>query len=158
LTARALKLEVSELDKLALPAVLHWNFNHFVVLTQIRSGKATIHDPARGRIVVAPAELSRHFTGVALELEPTHEFKPQTEAPRLGLSRLIGRLPGTGNALGHLLALAAVLEVFGIVAPFFMQAVVDHALVGEDRDLLAVLATGFLLLALVQVGLGAVRG
>jgi ATP-binding cassette subfamily B protein RaxB len=62
-----------------------------------------------------------------------------------------------GGAVGQILALAVVLEVFGIVAPFFMQVVVDDALVGQDRDLLAVLGLGFLLLALVQVGFGALR-
>jgi ATP-binding cassette subfamily B protein RaxB len=157
LAARALKLELAEIDQLSLPAVLHWDFSHFVVLTRVRGDKAVIHDPARGRCVMPRRELSRHFTGVALELTPTQEFEPRVEKQRLGLSRLIGRLPGAGSALAQILALAAVLEVFGIVAPFFMQAVVDHALVGEDRDLLTVLATGFLLLALVQVGVGALR-
>ena len=62
-----------------------------------------------------------------------------------------------GGALGQILALAAVLEIFGIVAPFFMQLVVDHALIAEDRDLLTVLGVGFLLLALVQVAVTATR-
>jgi ATP-binding cassette subfamily B protein RaxB len=157
LAARALKVELSELDRLALPAVLHWDLSHFVVLVDVRGRKAVIHDPARGRCVLSLDEVSRHFTGVALELVPTQEFRPKVEIQRVGLSRLIGRLPGAGGALGQILALAAVLEVFGIVAPFFMQLVVDHALVGEDRDLLAVLGVGFLLLALVHVGICALR-
>jgi len=157
LGARALKLELPDIYQLSLPAVLHWDLNHFVVLTQLRGDRAVIHDPARGRCVMPLRELSRHFTGVALELAPTQEFKPHAAAPPPGLSQLIGRLPGAGRALGQILALAAVLEGFGIVAPFFMQAVVDHALVGEDRDLLTMLAIGFLLLALTQVGVSALR-
>ncbi len=157
LGARALKLELPDIDQLSLPAVLHWDLNHFVVLTRLRGDRAVIHDPARGRRAMPLRELSRHFTGVALELSPTQEFKPQVAAPRPGLSQLIGRLPGAGRALGQVLALAAVLEAFGVVAPFFMQAVVDQALVGEDRDLLTVLAMGFLLLALLHVGVSALR-
>jgi ATP-binding cassette subfamily B protein RaxB len=157
LAARALKVELSHVGKLSLPAVLHWDFSHFVVLTEVRGNKVVIHDPARGRRVLSLDELSRHFTGVALELTPTQEFKPTVEVQRVGLSRLVGRLPGMGGAVGQILALAVVLEVFGIVAPFFMQVVVDDALVGQDRDLLAVLGLGFLLLALVQVGFGALR-
>jgi ATP-binding cassette subfamily B protein RaxB len=158
LGTRALKVELSEVGKLSLPAVLHWDFNHFVVLTEMRGRKAVIHDPARGKCVVSHDELSRHFTGVALELEPTQDFKPRVETQRISLARLVGRLPGAGRAFGQILALAAALEVFAMVAPFFMQSVVDHALVGEDRDLLTVLGVGFLLLALVQVGLSALRG
>jgi ATP-binding cassette subfamily B protein RaxB len=158
LGTRALKLELPDVGQLSLPAVLHWDLSHFVVLTRLRGDRAVIHDPARGRCAMSLRELSRHFTGIALELAPTQEFKPQVAAPRPGLSQLIGRLPGAGRALGQILALAAVLEVFGIGAPFFMQAVVDQALVGEDRDLLAVLAMGFLLLALTQVGVNALRG
>ncbi|HEU0201146.1 MAG TPA: peptidase domain-containing ABC transporter, partial [Burkholderiaceae bacterium] len=157
LAGRALKVELSHLDKLSLPAVLHWDFSHFVVLTEVRGNKVVIHDPARGRCVLSLDELSRHFTGIALELTPTQEFRPTVARHHVGLSRLIGRLPGAGGALGQILALAAVLEVLGIAAPFFMQGVVDHALIGEDRDLLAVLGVGFLLLALVQVGVTALR-
>ena len=157
LAARPLKLELADLDQLSLPAVLHWDCSHFVVLTRLRGDRAVIHDPARGRCVLPLREVSRHFTGVALELAPTDEFKPRSEARRTGLSKLAGRLPGAGRALTQILALAAALEVFGIAAPFFMQTVVDQALIAEDRDLLTVLASGFLLLALVQVGVSALR-
>ena len=139
LAARALKVELAHVGQMSLPAVLHWDFNHFVVLTEVRGNKAVIHDPAQGRRVLSLEELSRHFTGVALELTPNQDFGPKVETRRVKFSQLIGRLPGLGGALGQILALAAVLEIFGIVAPFFMQLVVDHALVAEDRDLLTVL-------------------
>jgi ATP-binding cassette, subfamily B, bacterial CvaB/MchF/RaxB len=157
LAGRALKVELPQLGRLRLPAVLHWDFNHFVVLADVRGNQAVIHDPAFGRRTLSLQQVSAHFTGVALELTPTQAFAPRVEARRLPFSRLIGRLPGLGGALVQILALAVVLEVFAIVAPFFMQGVVDHALVGEDRDLLAVLGVGFLLLALLQVGVTALR-
>lgn len=116
-----------------------------------------LHDPAYGLRRVSFAEVSKHFTGVALELMPTEEFDPRTERQRVTLSQLTGRLPGAARALVQLFLLAGALEVFAIVSPFFMQIVVDNAIVSEDRDLLTVLGTGFLFLAMIQVGVTAMR-
>jgi ATP-binding cassette subfamily B protein RaxB len=157
LKPRAVKLKLEHLDKLALPAVLHWNMNHFVVLTEIRNAALVLHDPARGRRVLSLAEVSNHFTGVALELSPAHEFERRTERRQMKLSQLVGRLPGAAPAWSQIFLLGGAMEVFAIASPFFMQLVVDHAIVAEDRDLLTVLGLGFLLLALIQVGVTAVR-
>jgi len=157
LDPRAVKLELEHLDKLALPAILHWDMNHFVVLTEARKKTLVVHDPARGRRVLSLAEVSDHFTGVALELKPTQDFDRRTERRQIKLSQLVGRLPGAVATWAQIVALGVVLQVFTIVSPFFMQLVVDHALVAEDRDLVTVLGLGFLLLALIQVGVTALR-
>lgn len=154
---RPLKVELENLDKLALPAILHWDFNHFVVLTRVSGGQASIHDPARGARRITLEEVSKHFTGVAMELAPTHEFTRKVERQRMPLGMLTGRLPGLPRAVMQILLLAGALEVFAIVSPFFMQLVTDHAIVSEDRSLLSVLGAGFLMLALVQVAVTAVR-
>ena len=156
-SARPLKVELEQIDKLSTPAILHWDFNHFVVLTQVRNGQITIHDPARGARQLSVSEASKHFTGVALELEPTQEFKPQEQRQQIRLAQLIGKLSGAKRALAQVFALAAALEVFAIVSPLFMQMVTDQAIVSEDRDLLVVLGVGFLALALVQVSITGVR-
>lgn len=155
--SRAVKVELEQIDKLALPAILHWDFNHFVVLTRVRNGQISIHDPARGERVLSFTEASKHFTGVALELEPTHEFKPKQERQQIRLAQLVGRLSGAKPALIQIFTLAVALEIFAIVGPLFMQLVTDQAIVSEDRDLLTVLGVGFLSLALVQVSITAVR-
>lgn len=157
LRSRAVKLELDHLDKLALPAILHWDMNHFVVLTEVRKNTLVVHDPARGRRVLSLAEVSDHFTGVALELRPTQDFERRTERRQIRLSQLIGRLPGAVMTWAQILALGVALQVFAVVSPFFMQWVVDHAIVAEDRDLLTVLGLGFLLLALIQVAVTALR-
>src|SRR3569832_58901 len=144
--------------RLNSPAILHWDMNHFVVLVDLRKSGAVLHDPARGRCRLTHAELSRHFTGVAVEITPTHEFAPRVERRRISLRALLGRPRGVRRAITEVLLLALVLEVFGIVSPWFMQLVVDHALVAEDRNLIVVLATGFLMLALIQVAVTALRG
>jgi ATP-binding cassette subfamily B protein RaxB len=154
---RAVKVDLDDLHKLLRPAILHWDFNHFVVLTEVRRQGAVIHDPARGRRLLSFDEVSRHFTGVALELLPAEDFQPQVERRHIRLTQLVGRLPGMGHALGQILLLAVALEVFAVLSPLFMQLVVDQALVAEDRQLLTVLGLGFLLLALIQVGVTALR-
>ena len=74
---RALRLDMDDFGSLRLPCVLHWDLNPFVVLAAFRRGKAVIHDPARGRVVMDLAEVSKHFTGVALELAPDAGFEPR---------------------------------------------------------------------------------
>jgi ATP-binding cassette subfamily B protein RaxB len=157
LAPRPLRLDLEHLPELKLPCILHWEFNHFVVLTRVRGGKVTLNDPATGQREMALAEFSKHFTGVALELAPTQEFLPRNEIRRVKLSSLIGRLQGLPRTVTQVLVLALVLQIFAIAAPFYMQWVVDQALVAQDRDLITVLGTGFLLLAAVQVGVTALR-
>jgi ATP-binding cassette subfamily B protein RaxB len=157
MTARAIKAELDDLPRLELPAILHWDFDHFVVLVGFRRGRAVIHDPAFGARDMAMAELSRHFTGVCLELQPTEGFQPPAAAPRLSVLDLLGRLHGVHGTVMQVLLMAGALEVFAVVAPLFMQLVVDQVLVAGDRGLLVVLGLGFLLLALVQVGITAAR-
>ena len=155
--ARPLRLELEALDRLRLPAILHWDLRHFVVLTRVKGQTAFILDPKVGRRTMKLSELSTHFTGVALEIAPGEQFRPQTEHLQISLRQLLGRLPGLGRVLIQLFLLGAVLEVFAIVSPLFMQLVVDQAIVSGDRDLLSVLALGFLLLTVVQAGVTALR-
>jgi ATP-binding cassette subfamily B protein RaxB len=157
LKSRPVKVELEDLDKLCLPAILHWDFNHFVVLTAASARALTIHDPARGERNLSRAEASKHFTGVALELTPTPAFQRVEERQRVGLRQLFGRVAGIQAALLQVLLLAAALEVFALAAPLYTQVVVDSAIVSEDHDLLTVLGIGFLLLGLIQVGLTAGR-
>ncbi|HMZ75529.1 MAG TPA: peptidase domain-containing ABC transporter [Rhodocyclaceae bacterium] len=158
LAPRPLRLEPEQLGQLRLPCVLHWDLNHFVVLIRLRGDRASVHDPACGARTLRLAELSRHFTGVALELNPTDAFTPATERRRVRLGQLVGPLRGLGGSVLQALVLALVLQLFALLAPFYMQWVVDQALVTQDRDLVTVLGVGFLLLALVNAGVAALRG
>ena len=157
LNARALRAEMEHLPELALPCVLHWDLNHFVVLKSVSRGVAVIHDPARGVRRLPLAQVSRHFTGVALELTPQADFKPHTERRNVTLRQLLGRVTGLKRSLLQIFVLALGLEAFTLLAPFYLQWVVDNVLVSADRDLLVTLAIGFGLLVLVQVGTGAIR-
>ena len=158
LVCRPLRLELEHLAKLTMPCILHWDLNHYVVLTGVRGGKVTLHDPAVGRRVLTLAEVSKHFTGIALELAPGPDFKPQEAGPAISIRQLTGRITGLWPALALILALSIALQVFVILAPFFMQWVVDQVLVSADRDLLTVLGLGFGLALLLQVAIGLLRG
>lgn len=148
--SRALRAELDELDQLQLPCILHWDLNHFVVLVSLKRGEAVIHDPARGLRRLKSDELSRHFTGVALELQPAPGFVPATERQRVTLRQLLGPVSGLKRSLAQILVLALALEVFVLLSPFFMQWVVDGVIVSADRDLLVTLGVGFTLLVLVR--------
>lgn len=102
-------------------------------------------------------KLSRHFTGVVLELSPQADFAPRTERQSVTLRQLLGRVTGLKRSLAQVFALALALEIFMLLSPFFMQWVVDGVLVSADRDLLATLVLGFGLLVLIQVTVGAIR-
>ncbi len=157
LAPRPVRAELRHLAGLQLPCILHWDMNHFVVLTGFRRGRAIIHDPSRGLRQMTLDELSPHFTGVALELSPGPGFRPKVERQRLGLRQLFGPVRGLRRSLLQVLTLALVLEGFGLIAPFFLQWVVDGVLVSADRDLLFTLGVGFGGLVGITVAVGALR-
>ena len=155
--ARALRVEPEQLAQLALPCVLHWDLNHFVVLTEVSGQHVTLHDPARGLRRVKLDELSRHFTGIALELSPGAQFTPRSERQSVSLKQLIGPVRGLRQSLAQIVMLALALEAFVLGSPFLLQWVVDDAVVSNDRDLLLTLGIGFGLLVLLQAGTAALR-
>ncbi len=158
LDSRPLKLDMHNLPELQLPCILHWDMNHFVVLKSVSARRIVIHDPAIGVRSFTPEEFAPHFTGIAMELSPGAGFEPRSERANFTLRGLMGRITGLKRGLGQILALALALEVVVIALPFYLQWVVDQALLAADHELLAVLALGFGLLVLLQAGMGAVRG
>jgi ATP-binding cassette subfamily B protein RaxB len=154
---RALRVEPQQLEQLALPCVLHWDLNHFVVLTEVKGQTFTLHDPARGLRRLKLAELSEHFTGVALELTPGADFAPKVERQAVKLSQLVGPVRGLKRSIGQIVLLALALEAFVLGSPFLLQWVVDDVVVSNDRDLLLTLGIGFGLLVLLQVTAAALR-
>lgn len=154
---RAVRLDMPELGQLRLPAILHWELNHFVVLKEVTATKAIILDPAFGERRLTLEEVSRRFTGVALELWPDPGFAPREEKTRISLGQLIGQVSGFWPSLSRVLLLSLALEILVLVGPLFMQWIVDHVLVSKDANLLTTLALGFLLLLFLQQGIGIVR-
>lgn len=157
LGSRAVRLDLEDLGKLKLPCILHWDFNHFVVLESVGRQRVTIYDPAHGTRVLCMDDVSSSFTGVALELWPENNFVTKTERPRIKLLGMLGRVSGLYQSLTQILLLTLALEVFALVSPFLLQWTIDNVLVSEDRDLLTILVIGFGVLMLMQQLIGAVR-
>ena len=157
LATRALRLELNEMPQLKLPCILHWDLNHFVVLTKADAKGITIHDPAHGAQTLSYEQTSPHFTGVALEVTPTPAFKPVQETRRVSLRALMGTVTGLKRSMVHILALCLVLELFAVISPLFTQWVVDNAIVSADRNLITTIAIGFLLVIVMRECVGALR-
>ena len=161
LSCRPLKFDLDNLQRLRLPAVVHWDMAHFVVLKAVTKKGIVVHDPAVGEKFFSMAEASRHLTGVAVEITPTDGFnrdnKSKEETERLPLSAFWGHTQGIGHALLQILALSVVMELFVIASPYFMQLAVDEVIARGDANLLTILALGFGLLTLIGLASSALR-
>ncbi len=157
LATRALRVELDSLVQVKAPAILHWDLNHFVVLKSANKHRIVIHDPACGERTLNMEDASKHFTGVVLELTPTQKFEPKNEEHNLRLSDLWSKITGLKRVLIQVFFLSLMLQVFALVSPLYVQMVVDNVLIGNDINLLLVLALGFALLAIVKVGTSTLR-
>lgn len=155
---RALRLDMDDITQLKTPCILHWDLNHYVALAKATKTHITIHDPASGIKKLSYEEASKHFTGVALELTPGVEFKKQKKPASVSISQLTGSIKGLWPSLVQILLLSIALQIFVLLGPFFMQWVVDQALVSADRDLLTALALGFGIALILQIAIGVLRG
>ena len=157
LAARPLRLELCELGELSTPCILHWNLNHFVVLKKVTRSGAVILNPARGLQTLTHEEISRHFTGVALEFTRNDTFHAVQENGQLRLRDLWPLFRDARSILWKILGLSCLLQVLTLIAPFYTQLVVDDVLLSGDIDLLTILAAGFTASVLIQVIIGALR-
>ena len=157
LRARALRLEPGDLGRLALPAILHWDMNHFVVLKSVGRRGAVIHDPARGVLRLSLKEVGQHFTGVAMEFSPTEAFKPIRQERRLPLATLFRGAGDLGWRGAQVIALSLFFEALLLLSPWYMQIAVDNVIPSGDTQLLLALAGGFAVVALFRLGTEFVR-
>jgi NHLM bacteriocin system ABC transporter peptidase/ATP-binding protein len=152
LVAKGFKREPGDLRAMPGPMILHWNFNHFVVLEGFRQGRAYINDPGSGPTVVGEAEFDQAFTGVALTFEPGPEFARGGGAPSLARA-VARRLPGSGASVLYVFLAGLALVVPGVVAPAFQRAFVDDVLVGGLTEWVRPLLWLMGVAALVTAGL-----
>ena len=142
LEAKGYKREPQSLRTLQPPAILHWNFNHFVVLDGFgRKGRVHLNDPGMGPRVVSEEELDQAFTGVVLTFRPGPSFERRGEPPRL-IPALRSRLAGSRMALAFVLLAGLALVVPGLVIPVFFKVFVDSVLLENRRDWLPPLLLG----------------
>jgi ATP-binding cassette subfamily B protein RaxB len=158
LSTRGVRLEPEELRDLKCPSILHFSMNHFVVLRSVTDKEIVIHDPAVGVRKLSYDEVSKEFTGGALELAPTTDFRPADERRKISLKTLIGKLDGWWQSLGLVFGIALGLEALGLAVPRLNQYMIDDVLMSEDRSLRDLLTLGLILLVLAQSALSQMRG
>ena len=127
-TARGFRREPARLRTMPVPMIVHWNFNHFVVLEGFRNGKAYLNDPGDGPRAVSEDEFDQSFTGVAMTFERTPEFTPGGEKPSI-VGALGRRLPGNEWALAFVVLAGLALVIPGMAAPSFNKVFIDDVLV-----------------------------
>jgi len=143
---QAFKSELSALRTFRPPMILHWNFNHFVVLEGFgRDGRVHLNDPAVGRVTVSERELDESFTGVVLTFDPTEDFEPEGKPPSF-LPALRRRLTGAWAAVAFVLLAGVAVTASRMVTPVFPKIFVDRVLLGPDPSwltpLLLVMSAG----------------
>ncbi len=140
------------------PCIIHWNFNHFVVLNGFRGNKAYINDPARGLCVIPMDKFDDAFTGICLRFEPTEEFAPSGK-PKSMLSFAAKRLKGSGTALAFSVFTSVIAALMGLISPGFSRVFLDRLLTKQNPDWLVpflVLLGGFSLIQIVMSALNAI--
>ncbi|ENU93604.1 hypothetical protein F971_00862 [Acinetobacter vivianii] len=150
MVSRPVKVGLGNIKQLKIPCILHWDMNHFVVLTNVTNTKITIIDPGIGKNTLTVAEFSKKFTGIALELWPQESFEKKNEKQEINIFQSLKKIQGLWKTLSQIFILALALEILSLVAPFFTQLVLDNVLVSSDKSLLIMLMIGFGILMFIQ--------
>ena len=135
---------VSSIKIIPLPAVIHWNMNHFVVLTKLTEKFAYINDPAKGEVKVPIEQFGTSFTGVAISITPGKDFEPSGK-PVSVWPFAKARLKGAVPVFAFILTIAALTSVIGIISTLFGRVFIDDLLSGLRREW----AYGFIALFLI---------
>lgn len=158
LQGRALKLELADIHRLALPVVLHWDMDHFVVLKRVGRRRITIHDPAIGLRHYRPAELNYHFTGIAIELTPQTSFTREDLRASLSLRQLLPRSRAFYQSMQQIFVLSFLLQLLSLLSPLYLQLVIDQGIGRNDMDLIPLLACLFLIVVISKTLASYFRG
>lgn len=136
LAGRAVRPTLEQLPALRLPAILHWDFNHYVILEAITPRGASIIDPNRGRQSISREELSNRYTGVAIEFWPTSELKPFRNLLRTSLQDLWSRSSGFFASGAAVLGISLAIQALLLLSPLLLSVVIDRAVTYGSVSLL----------------------
>ncbi|GJM11725.1 MAG: ABC transporter [Pseudohongiella sp.] len=158
LEGRPLKLELSDIPLLTLPAILHWDTDHFVVLKKISRRRFIVHDPAMGVRKYQLSELDCHFTGISIEFSPTAEFTRTKRTKEYSLKQLFGLSPNYRRAIAQVFLLSLLLQVLSLIFPLYLQLVIDQGLSKGDMDIIFLVALLFSLVIVAKTSVSYFRG
>ncbi len=132
------------------PCIVHWNFDHFVVLNGFRGNKAVLNDPAKGTYTVSMSTFDDSFTGICLMFEPKEDFVPGGK-PQSMLSFARKRLVGAGAAIAFVVLTTVISSLIGIITPAFSRIFLDRLLTGENPDWLTPFTLALIGISVVQL-------
>ena len=150
LSSRPVRCEPQGLRQLKTPALLHWDFEHFVVLKSTVRNKFVIHDPALGRVILSLEEFSKHFTGIAVEFTPTQSFKRGGIGDKLTLLHIYRQISGIGRYLGVTIWITIFLEIFTLIIPLYLSVIVDTGLENNDLNFIIAISVAFILATILN--------
>jgi len=153
LAARTTKITAAQLNQLQMPAILCQLPHHYVVLKEIKGRKAIVHDPATGVRQVSVEELGGRLGNTAIELTPTPGFKPRDHRRQVTLSHFWNEASGLSSYIVQLLLLSLLLQGVTLLAPFYVQLVIDESITRQDVTFLNLLAIGFMAVTCLQAAL-----
>ena len=133
LKADGYRMEPSALRDVVLPAIIHWNFNHFVVLNGFKKDKVVLNDPARGTVEVTIEEFDQSFTGIVLCFEKTESFVAEGK-PKSVWGFAKKRLRGTAAAFAFVILTGILTAGIGMITPLFAKVFVDNILSGKNPE------------------------
>ena len=130
--AKAWRLEPEDLlEEGPFPCIIHWGFNHFVVLCGFKGKRAVLNDPARGRVTVDWEEFDKEFTGVCITIEPGENYQPSGKRKTV-FSYAKDRMRGTAAAVAFVVITTTISSLFGIISPIFNRIFLDRLLTGAN--------------------------
>ena len=157
LIARPVRVNVTDLKRLQVPAILHWCMDHFVVLVRVKRRGVLINDPAQGQRFVTAHELDESFTGVALELSPGPRFGERKPEQSIRLRDFLVSFRFLGRYLSAMLLLLIAIQVLSLAPAVATQLLIDQVVLGQDRAWLFRALGGVAAIMLIVVLLEALR-
>ncbi|MDD7256574.1 NHLP family bacteriocin export ABC transporter peptidase/permease/ATPase subunit [Bullifex porci] len=134
LNAKGYRFEPESLKKNGtFPCIIHWNFNHFVVLNGFKKNKAILNDPAKGTYSVSMETFDKSFTGICLMFEPSESFQPGGK-PKSVIQFAKSRLKGTGSVVAFVILTTIISSLLGIIRPAFSRIFLDRLLTGQNPE------------------------
>ena len=157
LTAKGYRFEPEALKESGkFPCIIHWNFNHFVVLCGFKGDKAVINDPAQGNYAVPMEVFDRSFTGICLMFEPGEGFEPGGK-PKSVVAFARQRMKGTGEAVIFTIVTAVIAALVGVIQPGFSRIFLDRLLTGVNPDWAVPFLWALAGLSLLQIVIGLIQ-
>ena len=151
LNAKAYRYSPERLKEVGkFPMIVHWEFNHFIVLDGFKGNKVYINDPARGNIVMTFEQFDEGYTGVCLMFDPSEDFQPSGK-PKSVFKFAKSRLKGASVAVTFVMVTTLIASITGIAMSGFSRVFIDRLLSGNDPDWLFPFIIGLSGLAIVQL-------